>query len=350
MRNDRYQADVPPYALYALLGASLILNVVMVLKIEGGNDAPPPVAVLTDAPAQELVLATPSGSQATPVVDQAVPVTSNSAAVAELAPVADSQGWEVSHASVEHSLARTISNAVDSDADALAAVYSRLFMWDLDLRRDVQKGDQIWMIWQPVEGEEPVVAAAWYKSQKLGRTLQVYRYQAPEDLAPSYWHADGSEASLRLKGGPIEGYDQITSLLKDRPDHRGMDFRAPVGTDVVSPKAGTVTRVNWNHKANGNCIEVRFPDGTHAKFLHLDKLSVRAGEYVQAGQLLAASGNTGHSTAAHLHYELEKGGKTQDPVEYHSTQRRELPAGALEAFALVVNDMDSSLGTAVASR
>ena len=107
MRNDRYQADVPPYALYALLGASLILNVVMVLKIEGGNDAPPPVAVLTDAPAQELVLATPSGAQATPVVDQAVPVTSNSAAVAELAPVADSQGWEVSHASVEHSLART---------------------------------------------------------------------------------------------------------------------------------------------------------------------------------------------------------------------------------------------------
>ena len=95
---------------------------------------------------------------------------------------------------------------------------------------------------------------------------------------------------------------------------------------------------------------MRFPDGTHAKFLHLDKLSVRAGEYVQAGQLLAASGNTGHSTAAHLHYELEKGGKTQDPVEYHSTQRRELPAGALEAFALVVNDMDSSLGTAVASR
>lgn len=342
MRNDRYQADVPPYALYALLGASLILNVVMVLKLDGGDDAQE-VAAVMDAPAVEAG-ASPAvaPAAATPEAQQL--------AAAELSPAVAAQGWQVSHAPVEHSLARTISNAVDSDADAVAAVYSRLFMWDLDLRRDVQKGDQIWMVWQPVEGEEPVVAAAWYKSQKLGKTLQVYRFQAPGDVAPSYWHADGSEAPLRLQGGPIEGYDMVTSLLKDRPDHRGMDFRAPVGTDVVSPKAGTVTRVNWNHKANGNCVEVRFPDGTLAKFLHLDKLSVRAGQYVQAGQLLAASGNTGHSTAAHLHYELQKNDKTIDPVDYHGTMRRELPAGAQEAFAAVVNDMDIQLGTAVASR
>lgn len=342
MRNDRYQADVPPYALYALLGASLILNVVMVLKLEGGDEAPATVAAVTDVPVED------AGAFAPAAPASALPVVA--AAEVELAPVADSQGWQVAHASVEHSLARTMSNAVDSDADALSAVYSRLFMWDLDLRRDVQKGDQIWLVWQPVEGEEPVVAAAWYKSQKLGKTLQVYRYHAPGDAAPSYWHPDGSEAPLRLQGGPIEGYDQITSLLKDRPDHRGMDFRAPVGTDVVSPKAGTVTRVNWNHGANGNCVEVRFPDGTHAKFLHLDKLSVRAGQYVQAGQLLAASGNTGHSTAAHLHYELEKSGKTVDPVDYHGTHRRSLPAGGQEGLAAVVNDMDARLGTAVASR
>ncbi len=342
MRNDRYQADVPPYALYALLGASLILNVVMVLKLDGGDDAPE-VAAVMDASTDEV--------GASPVVTPAgTPPAAQQVAAAELSPAVDTHGWHVSHAPVEHSLARTISNAVDSDADALAAVYSRLFMWDLDLRRDVQKGDQIWMVWQPVEGEEPVVAAAWYKSQKLGKTLQVYRFQAPGDTAPSYWHADGSEAPLRLQGGPIEGYDMVTSLLKDRPDHRGMDFRAPVGTDVVSPKAGTVTRVNWNHKANGNCVEVRFPDGTLAKFLHLDKLSVRAGQYVQAGQLLAASGNTGHSTAAHLHYELQKNDKTVDPVDYHGTQRRELPAAAQDAFAAVVNDMDTKLGTAVASR
>ena len=211
MRNDRYQADVPPYALYALLGASLILNVVMVLKLEGGDEAPASVAAVTDAPVQDAGASAPAAPTVQPVA---------AAAELELAPVADAQGWQVAHASVEHSLARTLSNAVDSDADALSAVYSRLFMWDLDLRRDVQKGDQIWLVWQPVEGEEPVVAAAWYKSQKLGKTLQVYRYQAPGDAAPSYWHADGSEAPLRLQSGPIEGYDQITSLLKDRPDHR----------------------------------------------------------------------------------------------------------------------------------
>jgi murein DD-endopeptidase MepM/ murein hydrolase activator NlpD len=103
-----------------------------------------------------------------------------------------------------------------------------------------------------------------------------------------------------------------------------MDFKTPVGTEVTAPRAGTVTRSNWNWKANGNCIEIRYEDGVLAKFLHLNENRVKRGDRVHAGQVIALTGNTGHSTAPHLHYQLDRGSKTLDPLDYHGTVRRSL--------------------------
>jgi murein DD-endopeptidase MepM/ murein hydrolase activator NlpD len=333
MRTDRYLPDGPPYLLYGLLGASLLLNVVMVFKLD--SSSPEPVDAVVE------MVETVEGEDA---------VASDVAAPPVVAPVAVQGDWQVMHASVNHSLARTFSKAAGDDGDALSAVASRVLVWDLDLRRDVQKGDEIWVAWRPVEGEEPEVAAVWYRSSKLGETLKAYRYQAPTDAHASYWAPDGSEAAMRLVGGPIEGYDQITSLLKDRPTHQGMDFRAPVGTPVMSPKAGTVTRTNWNTGANGYCAEVRFADGTLAKFLHLDEVEVKPGQYVKSGQVIASSGNTGHSTAPHLHYQLDHGSKNVDPLEYHDTLRRRVDANGQAGLDLVVAEYDALFAQEVASR
>jgi murein DD-endopeptidase MepM/ murein hydrolase activator NlpD len=246
-------------------------------------------------------------------------------------------------APVKHSLARTFQKAVPARGDALAAVYSRMFMWDLNLRRDVQQGDKVLVVFTGDATEEPDIPVAWYGSQKLRRTLKAYRFQAPGDEWPSYWDENGQEVAHRLVGGPLESYEQVTSLLKDRPRHQGMDFTVPTGTPLVSPKAGTVTRVNWNTAANGMCVEVRYPDGTLAKFLHLDQVKVRANQHVTAGQLLATTGNTGRSTAPHLHYQLGRGSKTIDPVDYHGTLRRQLPASAMSAFQAQVREYDALL-------
>ena len=72
---------------------------------------------------------------------------------------------------------------------------------------------------------------------------------------------------------------------------------------------------------------MRFDDGTVAKFLHLSAVKVRRGARVKAGEVIALTGNTGRSTAPHLHYQLERGPRTVDPVDYHGTlQRRLSPA------------------------
>jgi murein DD-endopeptidase MepM/ murein hydrolase activator NlpD len=75
--------------------------------------------------------------------------------------------------------------------------------------------------------------------------------------------------------------------------------------------------------------------GRHAIFLHLDVVpkSMAKGRAVKKGEQIAESGNSGHSTAPHLHYQLEDGsGKVLDPFKVHRTPRVSLPAAERAAF------------------
>lgn len=305
-----------PTWLYVLLVCSLLLNAVQFLGGGSGKDtAGAPVA------SQE---AEPGAGDELEDLGEGVEEAGDEAAPAEPAAEEADGEWSALGGPVDQSLARTFQGLAGEDGDALVSVFTRLFVWDLDMRRDLQRGDAVAVVWRKAPDGLPEVAAGRLDAKKLGRVLEAYRWQAPGDQFPSYWHLDGSEAPLRLKNGPLKTYEQITSLLKDRPTHKGMDFKTPVGTEVVTPKAGKVTRVNWNWTANGNCIEIEYEDGVLAKFLHLSENRVSEGQHVGAGQVVALSGNTGHSTAPHLHYQLDRGGKTLDPLDYHGTERRSL--------------------------
>jgi len=100
-----------------------------------------------------------------------------------------------------------------------------------------------------------------------------------------------------------------------------------------------VLRTNWNWSANGNCMEVQYPDGTLAKFLHLSENRVKVGDKVEVGQVIALTGNTGHSTAPHLHYQLNQGEKVVDPLDYHGTERRQLDDAGLAQLFEALSDI-----------
>jgi murein DD-endopeptidase MepM/ murein hydrolase activator NlpD len=124
--------------------------------------------------------------------------------------------------------------------------------------------------------------------------------------------------------------------VKDGRRHKGVDFRTPVGTPVYAPFDGVVERRNWNFSGNGNCLDLRDPaTGRHAIFLHLDVIprSMATGRRVKQGEQVAESGNSGHSMAPHLHYQLEDGsGTVLDPFRVHATTRASLPASDRAAF------------------
>jgi len=328
--------------LYLLLGCSLMLNVVLLFS---GRSAEAPLA-------PERSVETDSGDSGARAVAQqpgAAADALESAPVRAAGEVAPGEGWKTLGGKVEHSLARTFQRLAAEDGDALSSVFARLFVWDVDLRRDLQSGDAIAVVWRKGSDGFPEVAAGSLSAGKLGRTLAVYRWQAPGDSYPSYWYLDGTEVPHRLKESPLAQYEQITSLLKDRPSHQGMDFKVPVGTEVMSPRAGVVTRANWNWAANGNCIEIRYDDGVLAKFLHLNENRVAQGERVSAGQVIALSGNTGRSTAPHLHYQIDRGDKALDPIDYHGSVRRQLDEAQIAALRRDVADIERTLGDAAYS-
>ncbi|MCK6545596.1 M23 family metallopeptidase [Myxococcota bacterium] len=157
-------------------------------------------------------------------------------------------------------------------------------------------------------------------------------YQATGQDFPRWYTDDGQEVELRLKEGPIDTYEQVTSLINDGRRHKGVDFKAPVGTPVKAPFDGVVVKKNWGARANGNCLWIEGPKGITTKMLHLERIdpSVKVGGRVKKGQVIATSGNTGRSTAPHLHYQLENGKRLVDPFKFHGTYRTGLPADEAE--------------------
>jgi murein DD-endopeptidase MepM/ murein hydrolase activator NlpD len=268
-------------------------------------------------------------------------VVPTAAAAVALPPVPGD--WKIARAEVKRTLSDAFIEAAGEDGTALSAVFSRLFVWDMDLRRDLRKGDQVEVAWRRTPEGTIEILAARMNAAKLGRTLSAYRWQAPGDAFASYWKEDGTEVPHQLQNSPIKDYEQITSLLKDRPTHQGMDFKAPVGTLIFSPYAGEVTRTDWNWKSNGNSVEVRFSNGAMAKFLHLSETKVKPGDRIAAGHVLGLCGNTGHSTASHLHYQIEVGGKVVDPLEYHGTVRRKVEGSSMAALQTEIARMDGML-------
>jgi murein DD-endopeptidase MepM/ murein hydrolase activator NlpD len=85
--------------------------------------------------------------------------------------------------------------------------------------------------------------------------------------------------------------------------HTGIDLDVPIGTHVHAAMAGTVISAHWEG-SYGNCIRIRHYNGVVTRYAHLSKIKVKVGQYVQAGQVIANSGNTGNTTGPHLHFEV----------------------------------------------
>jgi murein DD-endopeptidase MepM/ murein hydrolase activator NlpD len=351
----RFPPGGKPWLLYGLFGASLVLNLALALKYGGADSAEP-----ADEPSAEIAPAGPTAPTAIVPIGEDTEISNPAVPPSEVAPlpaplgVAQAAGTEVFTGVITASLSATFQDATAGSPAALSAVYSRLFAWDFDLRRGIHKGDVVEVLYEQPEAAEPLVLAARLRSQPGTPAEKVYtafRYQAPGDRFPSYWSTTGEEVPKRLIDGPLADYEQVTSLIKDRPTHKGMDFKTPIGTPVLAPRAGRVTRTNWNHAANGNCVEIQYADGVLAKFLHLNENLVKEGQSVSAGTEIAKSGNTGHSTGAHLHYQLGHGDNDViDPIDYHGTLRRQLPPDAMPGFESAMKDLAEQLDGRLAVR
>jgi murein DD-endopeptidase len=236
---------------------------------------------------------------------------------------------------------------------ALAQVVTRTLVWWVRVPNEILRGDTLDLLFQTRPGEEPLVHAVRFISGKTGQTHRAYRFQASGDGYSRYFQPTGEELEERLEHAPMDDFEQVTSLLRDGRGHKGVDFKAAVGSPVKAPFAGVVKRKNWNFSSNGNCLELEELGGKRrrALFLHLSELpkSLKPGARFSAGQVLAQSGNSGRSFAPHLHYQLmTQDDRVVDPFDSHRTFRRALSAEQRTALEAEIRRMDSLLSPPVA--
>ncbi len=95
--------------------------------------------------------------------------------------------------------------------------------------------------------------------------------------------------------------------------HSGVDMPCPVGTPIRATMAGIVSFAGWSSTGYGNLVVVQ--NGVYQTYYaHASEFAVSTGDVVQAGQVVALSGNTGSSTGPHLHYEVRVDGQQVDPL------------------------------------
>lgn len=121
---------------------------------------------------------------------------------------------------------------------------------------------------------------------------------------------------------PLEG--SVTSVFAERIDpfgsgyyeeHEGIDIAAVDSTDVLAFMDGTV-KATGTGNSYGNYIIITHNDEVETLYAHCEELYVKKDDKVYAGDIIAKAGNTGRSTAVHLHFEIRVNGKKVDPLPY----------------------------------
>jgi len=165
-----------------------------------------------------------------------------------------------------------------------------------------------------------------------GRTIRAIRF-TPAGGEPGYYDEQGRSLRRFFLRSPLKFEPRITSrfsarrmhpILHQARAHRGVDYGAPAGAEVVSVASGRVLGATFD-SANGRMVRVRHQSGYVSQYLHLSAFGpgIRAGVTVTQGQVIGRVGSSGLATGPHLHYGLLKNGVYVNPLLEH----RNMPPG-----------------------
>lgn len=170
----------------------------------------------------------------------------------------------------------------------------------------------------------PASAQAWgsWKNDRYQPAPHQATYRLPFD----------ERKLVRVDQGPNGRYSHDDDANRD-----AVDFALPEGTPVLAARDGVVVQLRDGMRDNyaqrpgddaseaGDFVRIRHADGSIAMYAHLHagSVRVRSGQRVQAGDCVALSGNTGFSTAPHLHFvvQVQRDGALRSvPVRIESAQ------------------------------
>jgi murein DD-endopeptidase MepM/ murein hydrolase activator NlpD len=192
-------------------------------------------------------------------------------------------------AAADQQLRKIAGGMIDLTAAPVMAVYS-----DAELDRSLRSrpGTELLPSRQaPVTAPAPVAAAA----------------PSPAGYGRS------SSFSWPLYGGWIS--NEFTAASGGKPKHQGIDLAVKEGTPVKAAGSGVVSFCGWTSDL-GNVIVIDHGNGFLTRYGHNSRNTVEKGDIVKQGKIIAFAGNSGRSSAPHLHFEIWKDGVPVNPRDY----------------------------------
>jgi murein DD-endopeptidase MepM/ murein hydrolase activator NlpD len=240
----------------------------------------------------------------------------------------------------------------------LAIDLAAVFAGEIDFNTELQPGDRYTVAFERFVREgRPVsygeITAAEFENE--GRVLSAIRFTPPGGK-PGYYDEQGRSLKRFFLRSPLKFEPRVTSgfsarrmhpVLHTARAHRGVDYAAPHGADVVAVSSGTVVSATFDG-TNGRMVRLRHTSGYESYYLHLSAFgpSIRSGAPVTQGQVIGRVGSTGLATGPHLHYGLRKNGVFVNPLREHRNlpPGDPVPADAMEAFQAVRDRALAELG------
>ena len=180
--------------------------------------------------------------------------------------------------------------------------------------------------------------AVFHKKYSIMKKVSIAAFITMFVVCSAYWPTDGerpetapplgAQATLLALAdppstSPLKGNPEVTSsfgmrmhpIHKVKKKHKGVDFKAPMGTPVQATSDGVVVKAGF-HEGYGNHIVIQHDAHFKTLCAQLSRMDVAVGQKVEKGDIIGAVGSSGRSTGPHLHYEVIKDGEHQDPEEY----------------------------------
>lgn len=154
-------------------------------------------------------------------------------------------------------------------------------------------------------------------SSQVGELNALERLIADRDIDKRFVPAGRPVRS----GWVSSNYGSRTDPFTGKPSrHNGVDFSGVDGAEILSVADGVV---NWvgPRPGYGNTVEVDHGNGYITRYAHNREHTVKVGQRVRAGDVIALMGRTGRATGPNVHFEVWYNGRRLDPIAFIRAQR-----------------------------
>ena len=225
-----------------------------------------------------------------------------------------------------------------------------IFGWDIDYAYDIRNGDKVRILYEDIYSDSngkliatgDILAAEFVNR---GEKISVIRFS--QRGRKDYYTTDSTNVRKAFLRTPIE-FARISShynpnrkhpILNTIRAHKGTDYAAKTGTEVVTTGDGIVKEAKFS-RSYGNYIDIVHYNKYLTRYAHLKDFArgIKKGSKVIQGQTIGYVGSTGLATGPHLHYEFHINGKHTDPVKVEPPNAQSINPYNRKLFDMLVKE------------